>query len=274
MLTVFEDEFSLPAKSIAIDKIIAQREALKETLTRVSRELINANAQAEASGFGSLFYACNSHLNGYYMPPLFKGDVQAILKTLDGKAWATLLAESGMRTFFNATQRKEWDCRLNAGDYPEFTRENIHETFGDIYRRRREIFEEGVVDVFMRLQPRHGKGFKSNEGMSFKKRFIVRGLIGWSGLAADSGCNDIDDLVRCFCVVSAQPEPDARNGFFAQVVEQLRENRRGFVIENEWLLLRVHPKAGTGHVTLKCTNHVNALNDVLARKLPLAIGKY
>lgn len=273
MLVELTTADQLPAKSIGIDAMLARREALKALLCSVSEELKGAELMAQAGGFGSLFQACNGSGNRFFMPPLFKGDIPGMMKMLDQNAWETLLVESGMRTFMNATQRQLWDSRLKKGEFPEFTRENIEITFSDLYQRRREIFEDGVVDVFLRLNPRHGKGFRTNDGMAFKKRFIVRGLIGWSGLAADSGCNDIDDLIRCFCVMAGKPEPDAREGVFVQVRELLETHRSSFTLENEWISMKVHPAAGTGHVTLKNSESVDALNAVLAKKLPLALGK-
>lgn len=273
MLAEIDLKDTLPAKSIGIDRIIAQRDSLKAMLTRISIELIEADSQAKESGLGSLFYACNTYQNRYYMPPLFKGDVAGMVKEIDRSAWETLMTESGMRTFLNASKRIEWDSKLKKGDFPEFTKENIAETFSVLYRRRREIFEEGVVDVFLRLLPKHGIGYKTNVGMAFKRRFIVPGLIGWSGLAADSGCNDIDDLIRCFCVANGKPEPDARDGIFVQVRSLLEKNRKGFIIENEWLSMKVYPKTGTGHVTIKNQSSIDALNEIIARCMPLTIGK-
>lgn len=272
MLIEIDDSPSLPARSIGLDAMIARRDALKELVTRVSQELATAEAHAVKEGFGSLLLACNGK-NGYAMPSLFSGDTAAIMRRIDAEAWRTLLVESGLRTFLNASQRADWDRRLRQGEFPEFTREAIEESFLSLYQRRRDIFEEGVVDLFIHLHPRQSqRRFKTNEGMAFNRRFIIRGISGWNGVTADTGCHYIDDLVRAFCVVSGKPEPDAREGFFHQVQERLREETQGFVLENEWLSLRVHPKAGTGHVTLKATEQVDVLNEIIARRLPMALG--
>lgn len=272
MLVEIDDSPTLPARSIGLDAMIARREALKELVTRVSQELASAETQAVQEGFGSLLLACNGK-NGYALPSLFTGDTAAIMKRIDAEAWRTLLVESGLRTFFNASQRADWDRRLRQGEFPEFTREAIEESFLSLYQRRRDIFEEGIVDLFRHLHPgQNQKRFKTNEGMGFRRRFIIKGISGWNGITADTGCHYIDDLVRAFCVVAGKPEPDAREGFFHQVQARLREETAAFMLENEWLSIRVHPKAGTGHVTLKATEQVDALNTILERRLPMALG--
>lgn len=272
MLIEFNDSPNLPARSIGIDQMLAQRDAIRGLVGEVSSRLTAAEALSKAAGFGSLLVACNGK-NGYSMPSLFKGETTEIMKQIDAEAWKTLLVESGLRTFFNATQRIDWDRRLRKGEFPEFTREAIEESFLSLYQRRRDIFEEGIVDLFMHLHPgQNQKRFKTNEGMAFKRRFIVRGISGWDGIAPDTGCHYLDDLVRAFCVVASKPEPDAREGFFHQVQARLRKEAGAFVVENEWLSVRVHPKAGTGHITLKAAEQVEILNEILVRRLPGALG--
>lgn len=272
MLAEKDTSSSVPARSIGIDRMLAQRDAIYSLVSQISTDLASTETASKAAGFGSLLLACNGK-NGYAMPWLFTGDTGAIMKKIDAEAWKTLLIESGLRTFFNASRRIEWDRRLITGDFPEFTRENIQETFLTLYQSRRTIFEEGIVDLFLALHPpcRH-KRFKTNAGMAFQRRFIISGLAGWNGIAADTGCHHIDDLVRAFCVVAGRPEPDAREGFFHQVQERIHRERAAFVIENEWLSLRVHPKAGTGHVTLKAPEQVDLLNEILARQMPMRLG--
>jgi len=101
------------------------------------------------------------------------------LKSVDAGAWSYLMHESGLRTFMDATARKEWDEKIYAQDVPPLTVENIEATFSTLHSARGDMFERGVLAVFRSLS----WNYKTNEPFKFGKRIIVDDLFHSCGVA-------------------------------------------------------------------------------------------
>jgi len=262
----------LPVKSISIENLLAQRNAMVERVSQAIAALTEAASLGESSGIsGALTYRGFDYILGgrdHYRGTglLNEGALAEITKRLDASTWQHLLHESGIRTLMDAKARAEWDKKIEECDVPELTRENIGATFGMLYDTRGEIFERGVVNAFRNLS----WCYKTNRPFAFGKRIVVRWLrsavsgkgdsLGWP---TPRKCDELDDLVRVFSVMDGKPEPDHRQGM-AELLGYVRANP---LVENDYLVVRSF-RNGNGHVTFKRPDLVAKMNRILAKHYP------
>ncbi|WP_009909948.1 DUF4942 domain-containing protein [Burkholderia thailandensis] len=257
-------------KSISITNLANQRVAVVERVRRALDLLAEAEQLAKAThlGFPRLVmddaYACRGR-------PTVTGDYakrdeaeDAIVRVIDVRGWSYLLSESGLRTFMDAQAREQWDRQLADGDVPELTAANIEATFTQLYGTRGDMFERGVLQCFRRLS----WDYRSNQPFKFGKRIIVTYL-----LSSDSPnhrvTDELDDLIRVFCVLDGKPEPDHRHGAYV-LVSDARQARRTEA-ENAYFHLRFF-KNGNGHLTFKRPDLVEKMNQILAKHYPNALA--
>jgi len=138
----------------------------------------------------------------------------AMVRIIDIRGWDYLLSESGLRTFMDAKARGQWNNQIAEGDVPELTAANIEATFAQLYGARSDMFERGVFEYFRRLS----WNYRTNEPFRFGKRIIARYLLS-SGSLNHRVTNELDDLIRVFCVLDGKPEPDHRQGAYYFISE-------------------------------------------------------
>ncbi|WP_186060969.1 DUF4942 domain-containing protein [Burkholderia gladioli] len=184
----------------------------------------------------------------------------AIVRIIDIRGWEYLLSESGLRTFMDAKAREQWSSQIANGDVPELTTANIEATFAQIYGARGDMFERGVLQCFRRLS----WNYKTNEPFKFGRRIIVKYLLS-SGSPNHRVTNELDDLIRVFCLLDGKPEPDHRHGAYA-LVSDTRQARRTEA-ENDYFDLRWF-KNGNGHLTFKRPDLVDKMNQIIAKHYP------
>ncbi len=153
------------------------------------------------------------------------------------------------------------DCR---GDVPELTAANIEATFVQLYGARGDMFERGVIACFRRLS----WDYKTNQPLKFGKRIIVRYLFD-HGSPNHRVTDELDDLIRVFCVLDGKPEPDHRHGAYCLVSDARQERRTE--AENDYLRLR-WCKNGNGHLTFRRPDLVDQMNLILAKHHPNALA--
>ncbi|KGS98493.1 methyltransferase domain protein [Burkholderia pseudomallei MSHR4012] len=257
-------------KSISVANLANQRVAVVERV-RQALDLLNEAEQLARTahlGFPRLVldesYACRGRptITGEYA----KRDhaEAAIVRVIDTHGWNYLLSESGLRTFMDARAREQWNTQIAEGDVPELTAANIEATFAQLYGSRGDMFERGVIQCFRRLS----WNYRSNEPFKFGKRIIVRYLFS-NGSPNHRVTDELDDLIRVFCVIDGRPEPDHRHGAYVLVSEAWRE--RCTEAENAYFHLRWF-KNGNGHLTFKRTDLVDSLNRILAKHYPNALA--
>jgi hypothetical protein len=257
-------------KSVSIANLANQRLAVVERVRRALDLLNEAEQLARTAhlGFPRLVlddsYACRGRptITGEYAKR-DEADV-AIVRVIDTHGWNYLLSESGLRTFMDARAREQWNKQIAEGDVPELTAANIEATFAQLYGARGDMFERGVLQCFRRLS----WDYRTNQPFKFGKRIIVRYLLS-SGFPNHRITDELDDLIRVFCVLDGKPEPDHRHGAYALVSNA----RQGRCTEagNDYLYLRWF-KNGNGHVTFKRADLVEKMNSILAKHYPNALA--
>ncbi|CAK0539426.1 methyltransferase domain protein [Burkholderia pseudomallei] len=186
------------------------------------------------------------------------------MRIIDIRGWDYLLSESGLRTFMDAEAREQWNRQISEGDVPEFTVANIEATFAQLYGARGDMFERGVIECFRRLS----WNYRTNQPFKFGKRIIVRCLLS-SGSPNHRVTNELDDLIRVFCVLDSKPEPDHRHGAYV-LVSEVRQARQTEA-EHDYFHLRWY-KNGNGHLTFKRPDLVEKMNQILAKHYPNALA--
>ncbi|MBJ9624369.1 DUF4942 domain-containing protein [Burkholderia multivorans] len=256
--------------SISIVNLANQRVAVVERVRAALDLLGEAQTLAKAAhlGFPRLVldesYGCRGR-------PTITGDYAkrdeaeaAMVRIVDIRGWDYLLSESGLRTFMDAKAREQWSSQIAEGDVPELTAANIEATFAQLYGARGEMFERGVLQCFKRLS----WDYKTNLPFKFGKRIIVRYLFS-SGSPNFRVTNELDDLIRVFCILDGKPEPDHRNGAY-RLVSDTRQ-ARCCEAEHEYFHLRWF-KNGNGHVSFKRPDLVDQMNQILAKHYPNALA--
>ncbi|MFL9867282.1 DUF4942 domain-containing protein [Paraburkholderia fungorum] len=257
-------------KSISITNLANQRLAVVERVRQALDLLAEAERLARAAnlGFPRLVlddsYGCRGK-------PTITGDYAkrdeaeaAIVSAIDTRGWSYLLSESGLRTFMDASAREQWSKQLAEGDVPELTAANIEATFAQLYSSRGDMFERGVLQCFRRLS----WDYRANQPFRFGKRIIVKYLLS-QGSTNHRVTDELDDLIRAFCVLDGQPEPDHRHGAYCLVSDA--QQARQTEAENAYFHLRWF-RNGNGHVTFKRPELVRQMNLILAKHYPNALA--
>ncbi|CAJ5327559.1 methyltransferase domain protein [Burkholderia pseudomallei] len=257
-------------KSISITNLANQRVAVVERV-RAALDLLGEAQQLSRAahlGFPRLVldesYGCRGR-------PSITGDYAkrdeaeaAIVRIIDIRGWDYLLSESGLRTFMDAKARDQWNNQIAEGDVPELTAANIEATFAQLYGSRGDMFERGVLECFRRLS----WNYRTNEPFKFGKRIIVRYLLS-SGSPNHRVTNELDDLIRAFCVLDGKPEPDHRHGAHCLVSDA--RQARCMEAGNDYFHLRWF-KNGNGHLTFLRPDLVDRMNRILAKHYPNALA--
>lgn len=257
-------------KSVSIANLANQRVAVVERVHAALDLFAEAEQIAKTAhlGFPRLVlddaYACRGRpsVTGEYAK---RDEAEgAIVRVIDVRGWSYLLSESGLRTFMDAQAREQWDRQLSEGDVPELTSANIEATFAQLYGARGGMFERGVIQCFRRLS----WDYKSNRPFKFGKRIIVKRLLS-DGCTNHRVTDELDDLVRAFCILDGKPEPDHRLGTYA-LVSNARQARLTEA-EHAYFHLRWFQN-GNGHLTFARADLVERMNRILAKHYPNALA--
>lgn len=257
-------------KSISIANLANQRVAVVARIRQALDLLSEAEQLVRAAhlGFPRLVLDNSYSRRG---TPVITGEYAnradaetAIVRTIDTHGWNYLLSESGLRTFMDARAREQWNAQIADGNVPELSAANIEATFVQLYGTRGDMFERGVLECFRRLS----WDYKTNQPFKFGNRIIVRHLF-TQGSTNHRVTDELDDLIRVFCVLDGKPEPDHRHGAY-RLVSDARQERRTEA-ENDYLHLRWF-KNGNGHLTFRRPDLVGQMNLILAKHYPNALA--
>ena len=283
--------------SVSIDAILMRRALLREAIEGVLDAYAKA-ADARVALFGggdfmdeseeryrgsrSMSYDLRMEWNRTRRDIADKGELEGAFKRIDSECWAHLLAKSGLRQLMDSATRTQWDKQLSELEMPDFTEANIVATFTDLGARRGDIFADGVVAVFEKLS----FDYQTNTPVKFGKRLVITHAVEThthSGKTSVHGpahrfCDNLDDLVRAFCVLEGKPEPSHTHGAWALLREQafMEHNystNKPAAKEAEipgYASIRGF-KNGNAHVTFLRPDLVDKLNQIIAKRFPNAL---
>lgn len=251
-------------KSVSFANLLNQRDAIHERITQAQALLHEAYVLAEAAHMGNLKDHLQPRYHGTSINIATIDGRDEVLKRLDGEAWKYLMEESGVKSYMDATARKEWGEAIANGTHPPMSRENVAATFRTLYESRGEMFERGVLAIFKGL----AWDYKTNQPFKFGKRVILSHFS--SSYVYAGGCDRLDDLQRVCCILDGKPEPDIRNGVGYAVRSVHRLARPGHWAGEYFKLAWF--KKGTAHVTFLRSDLVEQMNRILVKHYPGALA--
>lgn len=188
-------------------------------------------------------------------------------KGIDAQAWDQLFSRSGLRSFMDREAREVWDKQIYAHNTPEFTSDNVRETFRDLYKDRERLWRRGLVNVFRSLSRR----YVANNVWSIGKKLIVHCVFDrppFSSLS-HTAFDSLDDLLRVFCLMDGKPEPDHRNNLYHLARKQLAAGSNK--VQSPYLDVILYRVARTAHVSITRLDLQDRVNKVLAEEFANAL---
>jgi hypothetical protein len=257
--------------SISIDALVRRRDALIAAYMQLRQAVEDHVKPLEAAGVHGPGILIGGRNNPVSM--LDPSAVDFVRKEIDASAWAYLMNESGLRTFFDATARKEWDEKIGKRLVPPLTLENVRFTFEAIHGARDDYFDRGVIALFKRLS----WDYKTNLPFRFGKRIIKQYLLSNYGSKTSAkwvhvnhtATDELDDLVRVFSVVDGKPEPDHRNSAFTALNQAVQARSQD--VDLEYFSIKWYWN-GNGHITFKRPDLIDKLNSIIAKHYPGALA--
>ncbi len=262
-------------KSISIDNMLNQRNAIISNMTAARAELFKAQALCNAQSVGLDCIISSRH--DYCRFQILQEDTERdnylrdFTKRLDAQLWQRLMHESGLRTFMDAKARDEWDKAIIDIKTPELTLANIEATFARLHETRGEMFERGVIEVFKGLS----WDYKSNMPHKFGKRIVISFFMDSYGVTTGYAQADrLADMERVMHMLDGKPVPDHRCGIVQKCGEIQRQwiKTSNFKREAQDDYFRVKWfKNRNGHFYFKRPDLVDRMNKILAKHYPDAL---
>ncbi|MBN3265776.1 DUF4942 domain-containing protein [Pectobacterium brasiliense] len=258
--------------SVAIDKILAHRQAGLAEIGSAMSALVKAIAELNAAGCDyhngmSFSHAVEKSVQYCDRPDIWK---KMVTREVDRKIWHKLMSDTGMLTLMNSDQLSEWHTSLYSDNMPEATLDNVLASFKQLHADSALMIEKGILSLFKKLS----WDYKTNNPRMFGKKIIMNSLLEvnrWGASVRSDAQARIDDLQKAFCLLDKKPVPDFRDGAgvgFSDYVN--KHGLDGERFECEYFSVRYFKK-GSGHVTFLRPELVDMMNDVLSRHYPHAL---
>lgn len=191
----------------------------------------------------------------------------AVTRNIDSSIWRDLMLKSGMMALMDAQARDQWHKNLEEGDLPTISEANILSTFEQLHLNKMDVFERGIINVFKGLS----WDYKTNSPCSFGKKIIINNLVSHNrwGFSLNWGWrrDQLADLERMLFLLDGKPIPDNRGDISIRLMEHIRDNSSSDVYDNAYFSIRYFQK-GTAHLTFKCPELVEKMNDIITKHYP------
>lgn len=178
------------------------------------------------------------------------------MKDFNAQAWKYLMDASGLESSMSSAAIEQWHEQINNCETPPLTKENILATFKDLFLRKDEIFEQGVIEAFRSCSWDH----KTNLPVRFGKKVIFGHEYG------DGHFRRVDDLRRVLHVFDGKPQPDHRHGVWAKFFPYGSIGH----FEDDYVQVERF-KNGNVHCKFKKPELTEKLNAILAKHYPNAL---
>lgn len=277
-MTDIADGFDL-VKSISVDNLLRQRDAMHERLHTVRATLSEIADIGKAAGIfetDSYHRTLDRAIYGEGSRYAYRTELQtaesidAACKRIDAMAWDLLMRESGLWSLMDAKAREQWRENIDKVKVPPLNRDNIEATFQGLYGARADMFERGVLLCFRGLS----WSYRTNLPQKFGKRIIKR--VRHYGTVSQECMSELEDLQRVFCILDRRPEEDHRHGLYRRlaaaerVSDQPYGRRDRFEHADSFMTFRVF-KNGNAAITFTRPDLVEKLNKIIAKRYPNAL---
>jgi len=237
-------------KSISIQNVVQKRDAAVERIKKISK------LAEEVKELGYKVDICHDRYGSEFG--------ESTIKQIDAETWDIIMTESGMMSFFDSETKKKWRESIDKKQVPDLSVENIESTFRDIYNRRGDMFEEGVINLFKKLK----WCYKTNSPVRFGKKIIMSYACNY-GFISSEACDKLSDLERVFNVVNGKPESDFRHSFYKKA-NGCDFPRKIKTMEFDYFHIKGF-KNGNVHVIFKGNAPIDHLNKILVKHYPNAL---
>ena len=181
------------------------------------------------------------------------------LADVDRKFWRMAFDLTGFRQYMDAEAHEQFEKELCKETPPEFTRDNIVATFGDLIQSAGDMWRRGVVNLFRKLEGH----YKTNSAFRITPKIIMEGaaqprFMGGReirfGMMADR-VNDLDRVLRT--IDGEEHESRALESAMNERFQHFED------YEDERIKARVY-KNGNIHLWFKQQHHIDRINRIIA----------
>lgn len=243
-----------------VDHLISERDQKIAMIARLAEFMASQGALSALHYFEEAKRKENDGRYGMANRPDF--DVSKATKALDAELWNKSIDAIGVRDFFPAARREEWNKDIREYTFPEFTDETARATLRNLLNQRMDFLAEMVDGIFRGLSREH----VTNRPEGFTKRFILPYLNPDSFYYGD--IDKLHDLRGVIAKFMSWPVPE--HGSTRTMIEHMRYcTGEWFAMDAATLKVRIYKK-GTGHIEVH-PSIARRLNQVLAHLYPHAI---
>ena len=255
--------------STSIERIVTGRNAALTRIESLIRELDDISILTRDIGGGTAqeWGMREGHRYDCWFTEKTDKAMKAMTRNIDRRIWRELMNKSGMLSLMDAQARDEWHKSLDKDDIPAISEDNILSTFRQLHQSKKEVFERGVINAFKNLS----WDYKTNNPCYFGKKIIVNNLVKYDkwGYSLSWGWrrDQLADLERMLFLLDGKTIPDNRHDVTIRLMDFIRDNPRQQVFEDDLFTVHFFQK-GSGHITFKCMDLVEKMNDIIAKHYP------
>lgn len=255
--------------STSIERIVTGRNAALTRIESLIRELDDISILTRDIGGGTAqeWGMREGHRYDCWFTEKTDKAMKAMTRNIDRRIWRELMNKSGMLSLMDAQARDEWHKSLDKDDIPAISEDNILSTFRQLHQSKKEVFERGVINAFKNLS----WDYKTNNPCYFGKKIIVNNLVKYDkwGYSLSWGWrrDQLADLERMLFLLDGKTIPDNRHDVTIRLMDFIRDNPRQQVFEDDLFTVHFFQK-GSGHITFKCMDLVEKMNNIVAKHYP------
>ena len=193
-------------------------------------------------------------------------ETDKVRKAIDTGVWEYALDALGLKNIMDATTIAKFR-EENTKNPAEVTMENLIATMDDLGSRRVEIFDQGVINLFDKLD----RTFKTNPSFRVEKKIIMKDALSnnWSGWNHYRGADDqLRDLDRIFHLLDGKPPKDHLMDAAAVVG---RVQSKPDEVETDYMTFKLCAN-GNLHIGLKRPDLVTSINRIIAEHKGAVLG--
>jgi hypothetical protein len=198
----------------------------------------------------------------------FKGKFKDIKGKIDKVFWENIMASSKLEAVMHNAAKKAMKNELITRQ-PEFDRDHVYSTLDEYMNNRIKTFVVGAISVFENLD----MGFKSNDGILFRKKIIFGdAFCSTSWNTYSDAMNQIADIERIFVLLDGKDPSQMRRTEKAITLTEDAKSKDLDEIDLSYFSCILYKK-GSVHLIFSRRDLVDKLNNQIANHYGEVLGK-
>jgi len=231
-----------------LDDYLSERDRIREQVAQGYETLKQADADMSKS--------LRHGLDGRSMP---WNRLDQAMADIDRKFWRLAFDLTGFRQYMDAEAHKQFEQDLKKAAPPEFTRENIIATFGDLMQSADDMWRRGVVNLFRALDGH----YQTNNAFKIGSKIIIEAgtqprFMGGQEVRFGMQGDRINDLDRVLRTIDGE-EHESR-ALESAMNEQFKDYED---YRDARIKARTH-KNGNIHMWFRQQHHIDRINKIIA----------